>query len=131
MIVYISIFRLNKLIYYLGHLKEAITNIKRRGKQLAFFMVEPIMGCGGQIIIPPDFMRKSFEIVKHEGGLCIVDEVQIGFGRVGSHFWGFEISNLISGPVLVSIVVSLASHPSISPKNKCRKFFLLIPPSLL
>ena len=100
----------NPVEYYLGLLKEAITNIKRRGKQLAFFMVEPIMGCGGQIIIPPDFMRKSFEIVKHEGGLCIVDEVQIGFGRVGSHFWGFEMSGV--DPDIITLGKSIGNgHP--------------------
>ena len=53
------------------------------------------MGCGGQIIVPPSFMTEAFKIVKEAGGLCIVDEVQIGFGRVGSHFWGFEMSGVI------------------------------------
>jgi len=96
--------------YYLCLLKEAISNIKQKGKQLAFFMVEPIMGCGGQIIIPSDFMRKSFEIVKEAGGLCIVDEVQIGFGRVGSHFWGFEMSEV--EPDIITLGKSIGNgHP--------------------
>ena len=96
--------------YYLGLLKDAISNIKQKGKRLAFFMVEPIMGCGGQVIIPADFMRKSFEIVKKAGGLCIVDEVQIGFGRVGSHFWGFEMSGV--EPDIITIGKSIGNgHP--------------------
>jgi 4-aminobutyrate aminotransferase-like enzyme len=96
--------------YYLGLLKDAISNIKQKGKRLAFFMVEPIMGCGGQVIIPEDFMRKSFEIVKKAGGLCIVDEVQIGFGRVGSHFWGFEMSGV--EPDIITIGKSIGNgHP--------------------
>ena len=96
--------------YYLGLLKEAVNKIKRKRKQLAFFMVEPIMGCGGQVIIPSGFMRKSFEIVKQAGGLCIVDEVQIGFGRVGSHFWGFEMSGV--EPDIITIGKSIGNgHP--------------------
>ena len=96
--------------YYLGLLKDAISNIKQKGKRLAFFMVEPIMGCGGQVIIPSGFMRKSFEIVKKAGGLCIVDEVQIGFGRVGSHFWGFEMSGV--EPDIITIGKSIGNgHP--------------------
>ena len=96
--------------YYIGLLEDAISNIKQKGKRLAFFMVEPIMGCGGQVIIPSDFMRKSFAIVKKEGGLCIVDEVQIGFGRVGSHFWGFEMSGV--EPDIITIGKSIGNgHP--------------------
>ena len=30
------------------------------------------------------------QIVRAAGGLCIADEVQTGFGRTGSHFWGFQ-----------------------------------------
>ena len=96
--------------YYISLLKQAISNIKQKGKQLAFFIVEPIMGCGGQIIIPPEFMRESFEIVKQAGGLCIVDEIQIGFGRVGTHFWGFEMSGVI--PDIITLGKSIGNgHP--------------------
>ena len=35
-------------------------------------------------------MKKSFELVKKYGGVCIADEVQTGFGRTGDHFWGFQ-----------------------------------------
>ena len=48
------------------------------------------MGCGGQIMIPRSFMKEAFQIVNEAGGLCIVDEVQIGFGRLGSHFGAFK-----------------------------------------
>ena len=81
--------------YYIDLVNKTITKIEKKGKRLAFFIVEPIMGCGGQIIVPPSFMTEAFKIVKEAGGLCIVDEVQIGFGRVGSHFWGFEMSGVI------------------------------------
>ena len=75
--------------YYIRVLKKKIDKIKKDGKKLAFFIIEPIMGCGGQVIIPSDFMKEAFVLVKEAGGLFIVDEVQIGFGRIGTHFLGF------------------------------------------
>jgi ethanolamine-phosphate phospho-lyase len=48
------------------------------------------MGSAGQIVYPPGFLRIAFDHVRRAGGVCIADEVQVGFGRVGTHFWGFE-----------------------------------------
>ena len=96
--------------YYADLIKKTITKIRQKGKRLAFFIVEPIMGCGGQIILPASFMIEAFKSVKEAGGLCIVDEVQIGFGRVGSHFWGFEMSGVI--PDIITIGKSIGNgHP--------------------
>jgi 4-aminobutyrate aminotransferase-like enzyme len=44
------------------------------------------MGCGGQLVLPKGFLKETFKKVKEAGGLCIADEVQIGFGRMGDHF---------------------------------------------
>lgn len=49
-----------------------------------------MMGCAGQVIFPPRFLKKAFDIVRAAGGLAIADEVQVGFGRPGYFFWGFE-----------------------------------------
>ncbi|CAJ0585239.1 unnamed protein product, partial [Mesorhabditis spiculigera] len=56
----------------------------------AAFLVESIQGVGGTTQFPKGFLKKAFEAVQARGGLCISDEVQTGFGRLGSHFWGFE-----------------------------------------
>ena len=110
--------------YYVDLVKNTITKIKKKSKQLAFFIVEPIMGCGGQIIIPSSFMRETFKIVKEAGGLFIVDEVQIGFGRLGSHFWGFEMSGII--PDIITLGKSIGNgHPLsvvITKKNIAQAF---------
>jgi 4-aminobutyrate aminotransferase-like enzyme/Ser/Thr protein kinase RdoA (MazF antagonist) len=58
---------------------------------VAAFIVEPILSCGGQIVPPEDYLKTAFSHVRATGGVCIADEVQIGFGRVGKHFWGFEL----------------------------------------
>ena len=49
-----------------------------------------MQGCGGQIIYPEKFMKTAFEYTRQAGGVCIADEVQVGFGRIGKHFWAFE-----------------------------------------
>ena len=53
------------------------------------------MGCAGQLLLPEGFLKTAFELVRRAGGVCIADEVQIGFGRVGSHFWGFETYGVV------------------------------------
>ncbi len=62
---------------------------------VAAIMAEPLLGCGGQIVPPPGYLSAAFEHVRAAGGLCIADEVQVGFGRVGSHFWAFETHDVV------------------------------------
>jgi 4-aminobutyrate aminotransferase-like enzyme len=57
---------------------------------VAAFFCESALGCGGQVVPPPGFLREAFEAVRAAGGVCVADEVQTGFGRAGSHFWMFE-----------------------------------------
>ena len=56
----------------------------------AALMVESIMGCGGQVEFDPGYLEALFAAARAAGALCIADEVQVGFGRVGSHMWAFE-----------------------------------------
>ena len=95
---------------YIDELKEILLSIKKQGKQLSAFVVEPIMGCGGQVILPDEFLKRSFELVRDAGGICIADEVQIGFGRVGTDFWGFETAYV--EPDIVTMGKSMGNgHP--------------------
>jgi alanine-glyoxylate transaminase/(R)-3-amino-2-methylpropionate-pyruvate transaminase len=57
---------------------------------VACFIAEPIQGVGGAVTPPPEYFGIVYEIVRRHGGLCIADEVQTGFGRTGTAFWGFE-----------------------------------------
>ena len=57
---------------------------------LAAFLCEPVLGCGGQIVPPQGFLSAAYGAVRRSGGVCIADEVQAGFGRVGTHFWSFQ-----------------------------------------
>ena len=57
---------------------------------LSSFFFESILGCGGQIELPKGYLKNIVKLVRQKNALCIADEVQTGFGRVGSNFWAFE-----------------------------------------
>jgi alanine-glyoxylate transaminase/(R)-3-amino-2-methylpropionate-pyruvate transaminase len=50
---------------------------------------------GGVVEFPPGYLANVYEHVRAAGGVCIADEVQTGFGRTGTHFWGFETQGVI------------------------------------
>ncbi|WP_411845899.1 aminotransferase class III-fold pyridoxal phosphate-dependent enzyme [Roseibacillus persicicus] len=58
--------------------------------RIAGYIAESIQGVGGAVVFPEGYLAKTYDIVRAHGGLCIADEVQAGFGRTGSHYWGFE-----------------------------------------
>ena len=64
-------------------------------RRLAVFFVEAVLGCGGQLVLPEGYLKSAFEEIRAAGGVCIADEVQIGFGRVGTHFWAFETQGVV------------------------------------
>ena len=82
----------------------------QRGPGVAAFIVEAILSCGGQIEPPPGYLRAAFAHVRRAGGVCIADEVQVGFGRVGDAFWGFELQGVV--PDIVTLGKPIGNgHP--------------------
>ncbi len=80
---------------YAAHVARAIREIELRGMKLGAFIAESMPGCGGQIVFPKNFLREAYRHVREAGGVTIADEVQTGFGRVGTHFWAFETQNVV------------------------------------
>lgn len=80
---------------YAAHVREAIERIERAGRRLAGFLFESLPSCAGQIVPPPGYLVEALGFVRRAGGVCIADEVQVGFGRVGTHFWGFETQGVV------------------------------------
>jgi 4-aminobutyrate aminotransferase-like enzyme/Ser/Thr protein kinase RdoA (MazF antagonist) len=74
---------------------EAIGRARREGRGIAGFICEPLLSCGGQIVLPENYLKEAYRRVREAGGVCIADEVQVGFGRVGTHFWGFETQGVV------------------------------------
>ncbi len=63
--------------------------------RIAAFIAESIQGVGGSVVFPDGYLKHAYEHARAAGGLCIADEVQAGFGRTGTHFWGFETQGVL------------------------------------
>ena len=67
---------------------------KEAGEVAAFF-VESGMSVGGVILPPRGYLQAAYKAVRQAGGVCVADEVQVGFGRFGDFFWGFEEQDVV------------------------------------
>lgn len=81
--------------YYARSVAEQIAAIRARGGKLSAFFAEGILACGGQMPLPAGYLRRAYDMVRAAGGVCVADEVQTGFGRVGERFWAFELSGVV------------------------------------
>jgi 4-aminobutyrate aminotransferase-like enzyme len=74
---------------------ETIARITAAGGRVGAFMAESILSCGGQVVLPPGYLAAAYRAVREAGGVCIADEVQVGMGRPGTHFWAFETQGVV------------------------------------
>ncbi len=74
---------------YAKHVAEIVDGVKP-----AAYIAESLPSVGGQIVFPPGYLTDVYKCVRAAGGLCIADEVQVGFGRLGNCFWGFELQRV-------------------------------------
>ena len=86
---------------YAEDVQRIINELKQEGKAPAVFICETLLGVGGQIPLPPNYLKKVYSYVRAVGGVCIADEVQVGFGRVGDKFWGFELQDVVPDIVVM------------------------------
>ncbi|RMA66413.1 aminotransferase class III-fold pyridoxal phosphate-dependent enzyme [Ulvibacter antarcticus] len=80
---------------YASYAKKHIEHQKANGEGIAGFIGESMISCGGQIVPHADYFKEVYKHVRSAGGLCIADEVQTGFGRMGKTFWAFELYDVI------------------------------------
>lgn len=80
---------------YGAMLQPAIESLRRHDIATAAFYCESLLGCGGQIVLPEGYLAEAYAAVRAAGGVCLADEVQVGFGRVGEHFWAFERQGVV------------------------------------
>ncbi len=80
---------------------DAIKLIKSSADPIALFIAEPIVGCGGQVPLAKGYLKEVYPAIRNQGGVCISDEVQTGFGRLGDHYWGYEAQEVIPDIVIV------------------------------
>jgi 4-aminobutyrate aminotransferase-like enzyme len=80
---------------------DAIGAIKANGTSLCGFIAESCPSVGGQIIFPPGYLESIYRFVRDAGGVCIADEVQTAYGRLGDHFYGFEQQGVVPDIVVL------------------------------
>jgi 4-aminobutyrate aminotransferase-like enzyme len=80
---------------YADEVGTIVDRLRAEGRGLAAFLAESMPSTAGQIVFPPGYLPEAYRHVRAAGGLCIADEVQTGFGRVGTHFWGFETQGVV------------------------------------
>ncbi|CAG0885087.1 unnamed protein product [Cyprideis torosa] len=81
---------------YVSDLDTLIQGIHAKGKKIGAFIAESAMSCAGQVMMPKGYLASVYETVRNAGGVCIADEVQVGFGRCGDEkWWFFEDENVI------------------------------------
>jgi 4-aminobutyrate aminotransferase-like enzyme len=86
---------------YARHVAEIVSRLRQELRGGAAFIAESMPSVAGQIIFPPGYLAEVYGQVRSGGGVCIADEVQVGFGRIGSHFWGFESQGVVPDIVVL------------------------------
>ncbi len=86
---------------YAADVKKIIDVLANQEKKPAAFICESLLGVGGQMPLPKNYLANVYAHVRAAGGVCIADEVQVGFGRVGEKFWGFELQEVIPDIVVM------------------------------
>jgi 4-aminobutyrate aminotransferase-like enzyme/Ser/Thr protein kinase RdoA (MazF antagonist) len=80
---------------YARHIADILEQLRDRGRGAAAFIAETLPSVAGQIVFPPGYLQEAYRHVRASGGVCIADEVQVGFARLGTHFWGFETQGVV------------------------------------
>lgn len=86
---------------YAASVGQLIEKLQKENKAPAAFICETLLGVGGQIPLPENYLEEVYRQVRSVGGICIADEVQVGFGRVGEEFWGFELQGVVPDMVVL------------------------------
>ncbi|MGV9311885.1 aminotransferase [Streptomyces sp. NPDC003691] len=92
---------------------EAVARIEEltaSGRPPGTFICEPYYGNAGGMPLPDGYLEQVYAAVRAAGGLCIADEVQVGYGRLGHWFWGFEQQGVV--PDIVTVAKAMGNgHP--------------------
>ncbi len=95
---------------YADSVNQVLNQLQQDNKKPSAFICESLQGVAGQIIMPDSYLSEVYQQVRAAGGVCIADEVQVGFGRVGTHMWAFETQNVI--PDIVTLGKPIGNgHP--------------------
>ena len=86
---------------YARHITGIIDRLAEHSRVPGGYIAETCPSVGGQIFFPPGYLAEVYRLVREAGGLCIADEVQTGYGRIGTHFWAFEAHGVVPDMVVM------------------------------
>jgi 4-aminobutyrate aminotransferase-like enzyme/Ser/Thr protein kinase RdoA (MazF antagonist)/murein DD-endopeptidase MepM/ murein hydrolase activator NlpD len=86
---------------YAAEVGRIVHELAAAGRPPGVFLSETMPSVAGQIVFPPGFLAGAYALVRSAGGLCIADEVQTGFGRLGDHTWAFEAESVVPDVVVL------------------------------
>ena len=86
---------------YAAQVERIIGKLDADGAGLCGYLAESWPSVAGQMSLPADYVQAVYRMVRAAGGLCIADEVQTGYGRLGDHFWGFEYYGVVPDIVVL------------------------------
>ena len=86
---------------YAAAVRTRLAAATSRGRRIAAFICESCPSVGGQIVPPPGYLRAVYRDVRDAGGVCIADEVQTAYGRMGTSFYAFEAQEVIPDIVVL------------------------------
>jgi len=82
-------------------IRNYLNSIQDKKGTIAGFIAEPIVSAAGQIVLEKSYLQEAYSFIRNQGGICISDEVQTGFGRLGKHFWGYEYTDVLPDIVIL------------------------------
>jgi 4-aminobutyrate aminotransferase-like enzyme len=95
---------------FADNVARAIAELQAEGFGFSAIMLCPVFANEGLLAPEPGFLDPTVAVVRKAGGLILCDEVQPGFGRVGSHFWGHDALGF--APDVVTVGKPMANgHP--------------------
>lgn len=95
---------------YADAVRAVVEGLVTAGHRPAAFVAEPLSGNAGGVELPPDYLAQAYASVRAAGGLCVSDEVQVGYGRLGKGFWGFAEHGVL--PDIVTMAKAAGNgHP--------------------
>lgn len=92
---------------YLADLERDLAQWDAEGVAIAGFLAEPVFGNAGGVLLPDGYLAGVYRTIRERGGLCIADEVQVGYGRLGSYFWGHEQQGVV--PDIITVAKSMGT----------------------
>jgi 4-aminobutyrate aminotransferase-like enzyme len=92
---------------YGEELRQLVERIASEGRAPAAYICEPVLGNAGGVMLPPGYLAQAYDAVRAVGGLCIADEVQVGYGRTGHHWWAYEMHGVT--PDIITIAKAMGN----------------------